>query len=70
MRRKFVFIKSFKSPHGTIPEGSEITIFRGFIYMNGGMIQPAYNQIILGIINDPQLKNEYIREEEIIHNKI
>jgi hypothetical protein len=38
--------------------------------MNGGMIQPAYIQVIMGIINDPQLKEEYIKEEEIIHNKI
>jgi hypothetical protein len=70
MRKKYIFIKPFKCSHGIIPEGSEITIFRGFVYMNGGMIQPAYIQVIMGIINDPQLKEEYIKEEEIIHNKI
>ena len=70
MRKKYIFIKPFKCSQGIIPEGSEIVIFRSFIYMNGGMIQPAYNQVIMGILNDPQLKKEYIREEEIIHNKI
>lgn len=70
MRKKYIFIKPFKCSHGIIPEGSEIVIFRGFIYMNGGMIQPVYNQVILGILNDPQLKAEYIKEADIIHNKI
>ena len=70
MRKKFIFIKPFKTKEGVIPEGSEIILFRGNVYMNGGLLHPVYNSMILNIINDNKLKNEYLIETEIIPNKI
>lgn len=69
-QKRYVFIKDYKNEKGTIPNGSEITLFRGFIYMNGGMILPAYNKIIMNILRNEDLKNEYLREVKIIQNKI
>ncbi len=70
MRKKFIFIKPFKTKEGVIPEGSEIILFRGNVYMNGGLLHPVYNSMILNIINDNKLKSEYLIETEIIPNKI
>lgn len=70
MNKKYVFIKPFKTNEGVIPEGSEIIIFRGNVYMNGGLLHPAYNNMIMNIINNPKLRKEYLREVEIIANKI
>lgn len=67
---KYVFIKEFKAQDGNIPQGTEIILFRGFVYMNGGMVHPAYNNILMNIINNPKLHNEYLREVNIIHNKL
>ena len=69
-QKRYVFIKDYKNEKGTIPNGSEITLFRGFIYMNGGMILPAYNKIIMNILINEDLKNEYLREVKIIQNKV
>lgn len=70
MNKKYIFIKPFKTNEGVIPEGSEIIIFRGNVYMNGGLLHPAYNNMIMNIINNPKLRKEYLREAEIIANKI
>lgn len=70
MNKKYIFIKPFKTNEGVIPEGSEIIIFRGNVYMNGGLLHPAYNNMIMNIINNPKLRKEYLREVEIIANKI
>lgn len=70
MNKKYIFIKPFKTNEGVIPEGSEIIIFRGNVYMNGGLLHPAYNNIIMNIINNPKLRKEYLIEMDIIHNKI
>lgn len=70
MNKKYVFIKPFKTNEGVIPEGSEIIIFRGNVYMNGGLLHPAYNNMIMNIINNPKLRKEYLIEMDIIPNKI
>lgn len=70
MNKKYVFIKPFKTNEGVIPEGSEIIIFRGNVYMNGGLLHPAYNNMIMNILNNSSLKKEYLIEVEIIANKI
>ena len=67
---KYVFIKEFKTQDGNIPQGTEIILFRGFVYMNGRMVHPAYNNILMNIINNPKLHNEYLREVNIIYNTI
>jgi hypothetical protein len=69
-QRKFIFIKEYSGENGKIPQGTELIFFRGFLYMNGGMVHPAYQKILLNIIQNEDLKEEYLKEVRIINNKI
>lgn len=70
MKKKYVFIKKFITNEGYIPEGTEIVFFRDGIYMNGGLLQPSYYNIIQNIIDNDALRKEYLKECNIIYNKI
>jgi len=67
---KYVFKRPYVVDEGTIPEGSEIIVFRDVIYLNGGMIHPAYQEMLRKIVDTPRLNHEYLKEMPIIHNKI
>ena len=69
-QRKFIFIKEYSGEYGKIPQGTELIFFRGFLYMNGGMIHPAYQKLLCGIIQNDDLKDEYLREVKIINNNV
>ena len=69
-QKKFIFVKEYQGQEGKIPQGTELIFFRGFIYMNGGMVHPAYQKVLLNIINNDKLKDEYLKEVRIINNKI
>jgi hypothetical protein len=69
-QRKFIFIKEYSGEYGKIPQGTELIFFRGFRYMNGGRVHPAYQKILLNIIQNEDLKEEYLKEVRIINNKI
>ena len=69
-QKKFIFVKEYQGQEGKIPQGTELIFFWGFIYMIGGMVHPAYQKVLLGIINDDRLRNEYLKEVKIINNKI
>ena len=67
---KYVFKKPFQMEEGTIPQGSEIIIFRDIVYLNGGMIHPAYQRLLRDIVENHTLRLEYLKEVSIINNKI
>lgn len=69
-QKKYVFIKDYVTSDGVIKEGSDLVLFRGVLYLNGGMILPAYSQKLFTLIENPHLFREYLKEVEIIHNKI
>lgn len=69
-QKRFVFVKPFRNHCGEIVEGAELTLFRGFYYINGGMILPAYVKYIEEILNNENLKREYLKEIPIIYNKL
>ena len=69
-QKKYVFIKDYSTRDGVIKKGSDIIIFRGFLYLNGGMVLPAYAAQLMKVINDKKLFNEFLTEVEIIKNKI
>jgi hypothetical protein len=69
-QKKYVFKIPFIADEGTIPEGSEIIVFRDVVYLNGGMIHPAYQEILRNIIDTPSLNEKYLKELQIISNKI
>lgn len=68
-QKKYVFKKPFIVDEGTIPEGSEIIVFRDIIYLNGGMIHPAYQEMLRKIVDTPSLNIKYLKELPIIRNK-
>lgn len=68
--RKYVFKRPFVADEGTIPEGSEIILFRDVVYLNGGMIHPAYQEMLKKIVDTPSLNIQYLKEMPIIKNKI
>lgn len=69
-QRKYVFKKPYSTKEGTIPEGSDVIVFRETVYLNGGMIHPAYQTMLKKIVDTPSLKEQYLKEVAIIQNKI
>lgn len=69
-QKKYAFKIPFIVDEGTIPEGSEIIVFRDVVYLNGGMIHPAYQELLRKIIDTPSLNEKYLKELQIINNKI
>ena len=63
--KKYILIKPYECQYGTLAEGSDIRIFRGRFMVNGGIVSPVFDDILLKLIKD---KN-YVREEEIIKNE-
>lgn len=70
-QKRFVFIKPYHVEGlGTLAEGSEITIVHGVVYFNGGMCSAYHGRILYDIINNEKLKLNYLKEVNIIYNKI
>lgn len=67
---KYVFRKSYETEHGTVPEGTEIILFRGLIYINGGMADDYSQGLITSIINNKKKCNEYLVRMQIIGNQL
>ena len=67
---KYVFKEAYQTQEGKIPQGSELIIFRNTVYLNGGMVHPAYQKLLIGIVNDKTKKDKYLKELPIIHNKV
>lgn len=70
MQRRFVLIKDFKTRDGIIPKGTELTIFRGGMYVNGGMCHPAYSKELFDLIELDSEVNFFLKEIQIINNKV
>lgn len=69
MEEKYILIKPYKCKYGTLKEGSEIIIFRGFVYFDGGLVTPAYESFLMDLLGDDEWIKEYTKKERIIHNK-
>lgn len=69
-QRKYVFKKAYTIEAGTIPEGTEIILFRGFVYINGGMADQYSQGLIMSIVNDKKKCDEYLTRMQIIGNKV
>ena len=69
--KKYVFKKPYTVPGiGTLPEGSDIVLFRGVVYFNGGMCDTYHGAMLMNIIKDDKLRKEYLQEVGIIRNKV
>lgn len=69
---RYMFIKEYNDPNeeGSIPYGAEITIMGNTVYFNGGLVGPAYKEVLMGIVSNEKLRNEYLRKMVIPYNKI
>lgn len=65
MEEKYVLIKPYDCQYGTLPEGSEIIIFRGMVYVNGGVIPPSFNSLFLKLVKN----RDYVRKIKINKNE-
>lgn len=70
MQYKYIFIKDFVTEGGVIPKGTEVELFRGAVYINGGLAHPGYVDLLMHIINTPSLKSEYLVGEKLISHKV
>lgn len=69
-QKRYVFKKPYSNEYGTIPEGTEVNLFRGFIYINGGMCDSYSKGLLSHILADEKLRNEYLQPMKIINNQV
>lgn len=69
-QRKYVFKKAYSTNSGTIPEGTEIILFRGWVYINGGMADEYSKGLIMNIIQNQKKRDEYLVQMKIIGNSL
>lgn len=68
-QKKYTFIKPYTVTElGTLPEGSDIILFRGLVYFNGGLCSNYYARVLTNLINDDKLRKEYLIETPPIVN--
>lgn len=65
MDEKYILTRDYVCDSGTIPSGSDIIVFRGQVYVNGGPIPSVYNDIFLKLIKDPT----YVKKVRIHKNE-
>lgn len=72
--RRFVFKKPYKTIDGEYKQGFEVTVMKRWmspvVYSDMGMLPYEYAKEILSIINDKKKREEYLREVEVINNKV
>lgn len=70
--RKFVFVKDFSTgnPDEVITTGSELYEVNGTIYFNGGMVIPSLQLFFEDLIKKEEDNPKYLKEVEVIYNKI
>lgn len=70
MMYEYIFIKPYEAEGGVIPEGSNLREFRGFLYLNGGLVSPVYAVELRELIEDEDLRKEYLDKRLVIANKV
>lgn len=67
---KYVFRKPYTIEGGTIPEGTDIILFRGLVYIGGGLADDYSRGLIMNIVNNKKKRDEYLVRMNIIGNKV
>lgn len=68
--RRFRLKRPLVCDLGELPAGGEITILKGIIYFNGGMIEPPFYPLFHHLIDDERLSRQYLEEVPIPFNKV
>lgn len=70
-KKSYTLIKTYEeSPTRKLMAGSTINVFRGYAYYNGYPCEPAFTQKIIRLLENPEFRKMYIKEEDIIINKV
>ena len=69
-QKSYVFKRDFTTKFGVVKENSELRVFRNFLYLDGGMIPPGYYKTFMRLLENDKLKNLYLKEINIIENKV
>jgi hypothetical protein len=69
-QRRYKVVKPIKFPEGEISIGTQLDIMYNRLYVNGGMVSPAYYGVLMDIIdNESENGYNYLREVIIPLNK-
>lgn len=66
----FIFKRTYTCQYGKIKSGTELSIVNDTIYINSGMIEPAYYRIFRTLIDNDELRNLYLVEKPMVYNKV
>ena len=71
---EYVLKKAYNCSLGTLHEGGEIRVMtyngQPVVFYDGGMCDGSYGDVLLNLINDKKLHNEYLIDREVIKNKV
>jgi len=68
--KRYILVKPLETEYGTLHENAEITLFRGFVYIDNNMLVPGWGKFIMELLEKDKDKHEYFKEIGIIHNKV
>lgn len=70
--KAFIFIKDYPINGEVEPvrEGRELRYFRGWFYLDGGMLPPSYQNDFKQLLSNNKKRNEYLREIRLIKDKV
>lgn len=68
---KYIFVKDYVTPDGTINTGSELFDVNGTIHFNGGLVDPYFQRVFTKLIREETTKGfNYLKKATMIHNKL
>lgn len=65
-QERYVFIRDFRN----IKKGRELTLFRDFVYLDGGMLSKSYADVLMDLVEYEKAHPYYLKRVNIIHNKL
>lgn len=71
---EYVFKKPYKCEFGVLREGSTMRVMtyngQSVVFFEGGMTEGGYNDMLLNIIENKKLHDEYLYDRPVIENKV
>ena len=61
-KTRYILKKDYVTDHGALHQNSEIRLFRGAVFYDGGLVPTAYAKELVELVEDEKLKEEYIKE--------
>lgn len=68
--KRYVFIKNYNTTAGVIHEGRTIDLVHGCVFLDGGMLDKYNAAKMMEIIENKEMRDEYLVEKVIPINKV